>query len=90
MKGKSVRYATVLLLAAGLTGLAFASARAEKPAADKAPKMTVPSVSPNAADIRLQTLDGKAATLAGAFQGKPTMLVFRASWYQLDGKDRVI
>jgi len=80
MKGKSVRCAMALLLAVGVGSLAFAGGRAEKPAADKAPKMTVPAVSPNAADIHLQTLKGKAVTLAGAFGGKPTMLVFWATW----------
>ncbi len=69
------------LLAAGRTGLAFSNGKAEKPTADRAPKMKVPAVRPKATDICLQTLDGKAVTLAGAFQRKVTMLVLWALWY---------
>ncbi len=76
-----VRCATVLLLAAGWTGLAFANGKPEKPTADRAPKITVPAVRPKAADICLQTLGGKTVILAGAFQHKPTILVLWASWY---------
>lgn len=51
-----------------------------KAAADRAPVMRVPAQSPKPAGIRVQTLERKAVSLAAVFDGKPTMLVFWASW----------
>ena len=80
MKTRPALTAIMILLAAGLTSQLFARGGAGNSAADRAPKMAVPAVSPNAGDIQVRTLSGQSVSLASAFAGKPTMLVFWASW----------
>ncbi|MEJ2367450.1 MAG: TlpA disulfide reductase family protein [Acidobacteriota bacterium] len=50
------------------------------PKTDNAPEMKVPHISPDTAAITIETLGGKKVTLAELTGGKPTMLVFWASW----------
>ncbi len=75
---------TALVVAAAalvVSSAAFAlQGRKAEPAADRAPKMSAPKVSPKASGIQVETLEGKKVNLAEVFDGKPTMLVFWASW----------
>jgi thiol-disulfide isomerase/thioredoxin len=77
LKNFSLILAAALVISSAVLG---AQAKKEKPATDKAPRMSAPAVSPNPSSVQVQTLDGKTVSLAEIFGGKPTMLVFWASW----------
>jgi thiol-disulfide isomerase/thioredoxin len=69
--------ASALVISSAVLG---AQAKKEKPTTDRAPRMSAPAVSPNPSSVQVQTLDGKTVSLAEIFGGRPTMLVFWASW----------
>jgi len=51
-----------------------------KEAPEGPPAMTLPATSPALGGVALQTLEGKAVTLKALAGGKPTLLVFWATW----------